>query len=70
MLRDLANKKKLNALHFAKTHDQNPVALGPLKEWHSTPSTLVGGRHGIAMLTETAPESVKAETNVAASCIN
>jgi hypothetical protein len=24
--------------------DQNPVAMGPLKEWYSTPSTLVGGK--------------------------
>jgi hypothetical protein len=57
--------EKLNAIHIAETHDQNPVALGPLKEWHSTPSTPVGGKHGTAMLTATAPESVKAETNVA-----
>jgi hypothetical protein len=32
MLRDLANKKKLDAIHIAEIHDQNPVALGPLKE--------------------------------------
>jgi hypothetical protein len=70
MLRDLANKKKLNAIHIAEIHDQNPVALGPLKEWHSTPSTLVGGRHGTAMLMANALESVKAESNVAAFCIN
>jgi hypothetical protein len=54
MLRDLANRKRLNAIHFAETHNQNPVALGPLKEWHSTPSTPVKGKHGRAMLTATA----------------
>jgi hypothetical protein len=41
MLRDLANRKKLDVIHITETHDQNPVALGPLKEWHSTPFTLV-----------------------------
>jgi hypothetical protein len=33
MLKDLANKKKLNAIHIAETYDQNPVAPGPLKGW-------------------------------------
>jgi hypothetical protein len=70
MLRDLANRKRLDVIHIAETHDQNPVARGPLKEWHSTPFISVGGRHGTVMLIATAPESVKAETNVAASCIN
>jgi hypothetical protein len=49
MLMDLANRKKLDVIHIAETHDQNPVALGPLKEWHSTLSTPVRGRHGTAM---------------------
>jgi hypothetical protein len=62
MLKDLANRKKLNAICIAEIHDQNPVAMGPLKEWHSTPSTPVGGRHGTAMLTATAPESVDDES--------
>jgi hypothetical protein len=69
MLRDLANRKKLDAIHLTETHDQNPVALGPLTEWHSMPSVPIGGRHGTAMLTATAPEGVKTDSNVAASCI-
>jgi hypothetical protein len=66
MLRDLAKRKRLDVIHITKTHDQNPVALGLLKEWHSTPSVLVGGRHSIAMLMAMAPERVKSETNVVA----
>jgi hypothetical protein len=30
LLRDLTNKWKLDAIHLTETHDQNPVALGPL----------------------------------------
>jgi exonuclease III len=69
MLRDLANKKKLDAIHLTETHDQNPVALGPLKEWHSMPSVPIEGRHGTAILTAMAPEGVKTDSNITASCI-
>jgi hypothetical protein len=67
MLRDLANRKKLDAIHITETHDQNPVALGPLR--NGTPLFPLH-EHSIAMLMAIALESVKAETNVAASCIN
>jgi hypothetical protein len=29
LLRDLANRWKLDTIHLTKTHDQNPVTLGP-----------------------------------------
>jgi hypothetical protein len=48
----------LRVIHIAETHDQNPVDLGPLKEWHSMPFILIGGKHDTAILTATAPESV------------
>jgi hypothetical protein len=38
ILRDLAIKWKLNSIHIAETHEDNPVALGPLAGWHTTPS--------------------------------
>jgi exonuclease III len=59
----------LDAIHLTETHNQNPVALGPLKEWHSMPSIPIRGKHGIAILTATALESIKTDSKVAASCI-
>jgi hypothetical protein len=71
LLRDLANWWKLDAIHLTETHDQNPVALGPLKEWHSIPSTPTGeGTHGTAMLTSLPPNDTRADTNVSATCIS
>jgi hypothetical protein len=66
-LRDLAIKWRLNAIHIMETHDDNPVALGPLAGWHSTPSTLVGGKHGTAVVTVLQPEKCMVDTNIAAT---
>jgi hypothetical protein len=55
LLRDLANRWKLDAIHLTKTHDQNPVALGPLQEWNFMLSTPIGGKHSTAMLTSLPP---------------
>jgi hypothetical protein len=70
LLRDLANRWRLDAIHLTETHDQNPVALGPLKEWHFTPSTPVGGIHGTATLTSLPPNDTRVDTNVSTTCIS
>jgi hypothetical protein len=70
LLRDGANRWKLDTIHLTKTHDQNLVALGPLQEWHSMPSTPVGGKHGTVMLTFLPPNDTRVDTNVSATCIS
>jgi hypothetical protein len=68
LLRDLANRWKLDAIHLTETLDQNLVALGPLKEWHSMPSTPTGeGTHSTAMLTSLPPNDTRVDTNVSAT---
>jgi hypothetical protein len=58
---------KLNSIHIAETHKDNPVTLRPLAGWHATPSIPIGGKHGTAVITPTPPENCMADTNVAAT---
>jgi hypothetical protein len=66
-LQDLTIKWRLNAIHIMETHDDNPVALGPLAGWHATPSTPVGGKHGTAVVMALQPEKCMVDTNVDAT---
>ena len=69
LIKDLIVKWRLNAVQITETHDDNPVATGPLYGWHSTPSVPVGGKHGTATITADPPSASKADTNVSASLI-
>jgi hypothetical protein len=66
LLRDLANKVEAGHYPPHQNPGSNLVAQGPLQEWHSMPSTPVGGKHDTAMLISLPPNDTMCLTHASA----